>query len=118
MSRQVPHSTNLPPFSPLGSLHPPVLTAFQRMTALLSDATATTSLHTLEPHSLHFSYTMSQSKDKQIEVTQPSYNDNYNRCIRNARELQHPGQFLFVDKLPLTSSAAYYMGTESFNKLL
>lgn len=95
----------------------PGLTTFENPTALPTDETAKTFLHTLKARLLRHAVKIRQYADKQIKSTQQCYINNHDQKVCNAPFSFTVGQYVYLNHAPMTRNAAEHLPTELYNSL-
>lgn len=111
-------STNLTPLSLVPSRHPHGSTTFNNSMAILSDIPVITHSHTLRAILLHWMMTMRQDAVKGMKLAQRRYKDNHDRNVGNSPPSLNSETYVYIYGLPLTTSSAERLATESYKNLM
>lgn len=94
------------------SPHPAGPTTIDAREALLTDATATTSLFELQVRLLRRKETMWQDADKRMKTAKRHYKGEPDRKIANVSQTLYTGQYVYIDWAPMWTSAADRFATD------
>lgn len=100
------------------SCHLPGPATSDNLTVLLTNAIAITSPNALRARLLHRFVTMPQGADKRTKLSQRQLNNDKDRRVLSAPLSFSVKQYFYIDRPPLTTSAADGLATESYSNLM
>lgn len=116
--RQVNRATNLLLFSSTISQQSPGPTKLDYPIALLTDVTRTTSTNFLRARLSHWLSTKTHDVPKGMKTAQHRYKDDQERGVCNATKRIEVGQYTYLDRPTMTTSASMHLATDSYSKLV